>query len=483
MEDTAARLGKQRDAAVLKAAGAAVASRLLTSLTAVLTLAIAARSLSAAQLGVVAVLTTLVVFLGFGDFGLGTLLMTRLPAANARGDDEGKKTVVEVTLSTLCVTGLLVVAAGGASAYLLPWPALLGAKGLDASGVRLAVLVFFGCGGLSIPATVGARVYAAMQRSAVLHVWNAVAGVLTLITTTFCAVFGTAAWTYVFALAGVPMLVGLLETYWALTRAFPELRPRTLLVRPALAVAFLRSGALFAVLTISTVISYNIDSLVVSSVLGASAAAVFTVASRIFVLVGGTLSLAGQQMWSSLADAIGRGDIAWARSRYRRALVASTSVNGVVCLVLVVIGRWLSRFWVGGGLVPPLSLLIVLAIYTVYSTTVIQASYLLAAIEKVKALAIAGMIMAPVNLVLSVLLTRRYGLTGPVLGSIIALAVVLTGPVVWLTWRQFAALGQPVTITGGPAAGRHRYRAPKRRRRRRDVSPLWRFIPTDGAGR
>lgn len=476
MEDTAAQLGKQRDAAVLKAAVAAILSRLLTSLTAVLTLAIAARSLSATQLGVVAVLTTLVVFLGFGDFGLGTLLMSRLPAAHARGDEDGKRTVVEITLSTLCTTGLLVVVLGSASAFLLPWPTVLGANGLAAGGVRLAVLAFFICGGLSIPATVGARVLAAMQRGAVLHLWNAASGVLTLVTTIVCAALGSPAWAYVVALAGVPMLVGLVETCWALAVAFPELRPRTLLVRPSLAMAFLRSGALFAVLTISTVISYNIDSLVVSAVLGASSAAVFTVASRIFVLVGGTLTLAGQQMWSSLADAIGRGDIAWARSRFKRALFVSTGVNAVVCLILVVIGRWLSRFWVGNGLVPPLPLLIVLAAYTVYSTAVIQASYLLAAIEKVKALAIAGLIMAPVNLVLSIVLTKRYGLTGPILGSIVALVLVMTGPIVVLSWRQFQTLGEPGANPGKKPVGRHRASSGRPR-----VAPSWQLTSTDGA--
>ncbi len=66
-------LGKQRDRAVLHAAFSAIGSRAITTVTTVLTLAVAAHSLTRSEFGVVGVLTTLVVFLGFADFGLGTM--------------------------------------------------------------------------------------------------------------------------------------------------------------------------------------------------------------------------------------------------------------------------------------------------------------------------------------------------------------------------------------------------------------------------
>jgi O-antigen/teichoic acid export membrane protein len=211
-------------------------------------------------------------------------------------------------------------------------------------------------------------------------------------------------------------------------------------VRPKVAWSFLRASLLFAILSLSAVISYSIDSLVVSAVLGASAAAVYVLAARMFTLVGVTIGLAGQQMWSALTDAITRGDHAWARSRFRSTLLLSTGLNAGACALLVVFGRYLSRLWVGSGLVPPLSLLIVLAIYTVYSVTVLQASYLLAAVEKVRTIALVGVVAAGVNLAASIVLTKHYGLPGPALGSIVALVRVGTVPLVVLCRQVLSTL-------------------------------------------
>ena len=92
--------------------------------------------------------------------------------------------------------------------------------------------------------------------------------------------------------------------------------------------------------------------------------------------------------------------------------------------------------WVGRGLEPSHRLLLVIAIYTVYSTATTQASYLLAAVEKVKAIAIIGVIMAAVNVAASIAFTHLYGITGPILGSIFPLVFIMTIPLIVLCRRQ-----------------------------------------------
>lgn len=440
MSDDAADRGRSRDRALVGAAGAAIASRLLVSVTAVLTLAVAAASLGKEELGVVAVLVTLATFLGFGDFGLGTLMMTRLPIANAKGDVEEMRFIVRVSLSTLTAIGGVVAVAGTASALVTPWTGLLGAERVGDGPVAAAVVVFFVTGGLSIPASMASRMLVALQRGQITHLWNAGAGVAALVLTVVCSVTDAPIWAYVLAMAGTPSLVAAAQSVWLFRRAYPELRPASLAVPLAAALSYLRTGALFAVFSVASLVSYSIDSLVVSSVLGAGAAAVFALAVRMFTLVGGTLSIAGQQMWSAIADAVTRGDIAWVRSRYRRVLVISTSINLAGCLVLVAFGRTISRVWLGSDLVPSHALLIALAAWTVLFTACQQASYLLAATERIKALAVSAALMAPANLVLSIAFTHAFGITGPVVGSLVAMLVVMVVPVAVLTRREFDAI-------------------------------------------
>ena len=450
MAATAAELGQQRDRALVWAAIAALGSRVIAMIATVLTLAFAARALHVDQFGIVALLTTLAIFLGFGDFGLGTLLMTRLPAAIARGDQKGANELVTTTFNTLLRIGLVLVGGGVASAFFVPWQTVLGAHHLSASSIRFDMIAFWISGGWAIPSTLGSRVLAAMQRASVVYVWNAAAAVLSMVVTAVCAVEHAPVWVYVVGIAGGPTFLGTIQTVWVLGFKFPRLCPSTLHIEWRTMLATLKTGGLFAVMTVSAAVSYYIDGLVVSAVMGVAAAAVFTVAARLFSLVGGTISLAGQQMWSALSDAITRGDMAWVRSRYRRVLVISTAVNTAACVFLVVAGQELSRIWVGAKYIPPISLLIVSAIWTVYSTSVIQASYLLAAAERIKTVAMCGLIMTPINLGVSILLTKWYGLTGPLLGSIIAMALVFMIPIIVLTRRLMSDLEETHAATPVP---------------------------------
>jgi len=211
---------------------------------------------------------------------------------------------------------------------------------------------------------------------------------------------------------------------------------------------FLRSSSLYAVLSLGWLIAYGVDLLVVTSILDAEAAAVFAVAVRMFNVVGVTLNSGGQQMWPALADAVARGDLGWARSRFRRSVLIVAIVATTASAGLVVFGRALAELWVGASLVPPLSLLIVLAIWMAQFSTTNQATYLLTAVGNVRMLALTGLLMAPLNLALSIVFVRIWGLPGPILGSIVALLVVQTVPVIVYTRSQ---LLQPQA----PAIGGH----------------------------
>ena len=77
--------------------------------------------------------------------------------------------------------------------------------------------------------------------------------------------------------------------------------------------------------------------------LGAAQAAIFAIAARLFSLVYGTLSLAGQQMWPAMSEALARGDVEWVRKRFRHSLFAVGGVAAASSLVLVAIGPTFTR--------------------------------------------------------------------------------------------------------------------------------------------
>ncbi|MDP9117166.1 MAG: lipopolysaccharide biosynthesis protein [Actinomycetota bacterium] len=404
------------------------------------TLAITAHALSVESFGVVAVLTLLSVFLGFGDLGLGSLLNTRLPSSYAQGDIEESNALVRTTAATLLATGTVIAAVGSLSIVFLPWRDMLGVRHLSGLQTDAAVLVFFVSGGLALPATLGSRVMAAMLRTAEARLWLAGGAVAAVVATALCAAVSAPPWAYVLATSGVLTSAAVMQSHWVFVRWFPELRPPAWRANLIEVRRNLRAAVPFALLTSSSLVAYAIDSLVVSSILDARVAGVYATTARLFAIIGTTVLLAGQQMWSALADAVTRGDVHWVRTRFRHAIGITAGITFLTSAILVVLGRPIIHLWAGQARVPPLSLLLSFFVYTVLAAVVQQVSYLLLALEQVNVLALVGVLTAVVNLGSSILLTHLIGINGPVLGSVLGLVVVMAVPLWVLTRRALASL-------------------------------------------
>lgn len=448
--DSEVGTASHRDRAVVRSALSGVVARVATAGGSVVSVAMAARSLTAAELGVTSILTMLVVYFGFADFGMSTLLMTRLPAAHARSDHHQVRELVGSVLSAMLVVSSTVAVVGIASVYVLPWRQLLGAGSIAPSELDASLIVFVLTGAAGIVGMVGSRVLASMQQGATVQVANAIAAVGSVAAVGLCVAVGAPLWGYVLAFAGPPTLSGLVQLALAFVR-FPVLTGihRALGLRSGMSV--LRSGLEYGILSAGWVVAYTLDAIVISSLLGAAAAAVFGIATRLFSLVAGTLTVAGQQMWPAMADALARGEVDWVRARFRRSLQIAGGTAALSCAGLLVAGPTIARIWVGDKLVPPYALFVVLAVWTVYMTVITQYSYMLMAADRIRLLAGIGVIIAVVNIGVSIAFTRWFGMTGPIVGNLVAAVLIQWGPMVLLTRRLMrdfgsAKQGAPVSL-------------------------------------
>jgi O-antigen/teichoic acid export membrane protein len=398
----------------------AVLAKLLTVGFAVASVAISVRALGDVRFGVLAALTTFTGLLAFADFGIGGGLMTQLAVADGHEDLPRARAMVSAALSGMLALGLLVAATGVLAAVVLPWNRLLGAPALDTGELRIAVAVFFIFAGIAIPGSIGQRTLIGLQRGLIANSWLLAGSAASLAGVLAAALMRPPLWCFVLASTGTPVVVAMVQSTWVLAKRHPHLRPsRRLVTRSSLSSLAGVSG-LFLVLNIATAIAYQADVMVVASMMGASSAAVFAVASRMFGLVSGTLAGASQQMWTAMAEALARGDVAWVRSRLLRILLGTLAVSVPSAILLVVLGRPLARIWVGPDLTPPRGLLIAFALWTVYSLAMTQLSFLLNAAGVVGPQVAMAVSMTVANIGLSLYLTRRIGLAGPVVGSLTA---------------------------------------------------------------
>lgn len=423
-----------RDRALKASVLAALMSRAVGAVATLVNIGLAARSLTLAELGVVSVLSALLAYFNFGDFGMGSVVMTRLPPAHARNNFAAVRQIVASALSAMIIVASMVAAVGIASLWLFPWQDLLGAEAVASSEVRITVLVFVVTGAVGIVGTVGSRVLAALQRGALIRVCDSIAAASSMIAVAGCVLLQAPIWAFLLALFAPYTCSWLIQLGYVMVR-YPYLRIGLSDLDFLAGLRFLRVGIAFAVLSLGWVLAYTLDSIVVASVLGASSAAVFSIAVRLFGLVGGTLTLAGQQMWPAMGEAIARGDLGWVRKRFKHSILTAAGAATLSSVVLVAVGPTATRLWVGEELVPPLSLYFALGIWTIYLTVIVQYSQMLLVAERVRLLAGLGLVMAAVNLAVSIFLTQRIGLVGPVVGNLVAACLVQLIPMIVLTRR------------------------------------------------
>ena len=411
---------KARDRALTASMGSAVVLKLLTSGFGVAAVAISVRALGEMQFGVLATLSTLTGLMAFADFGIGSGLMTQLAIAEGCEDGQRARAMVSAALSGMLALGSLVAALGTLAAVMLPWSRILGVPDVDTDGLQTAVAMFFLLAGLAIPASIGQRTLMGLQQGLAANCWLLAGATSSLAGVFIAAVFHQPLWCFVLASMGLPVLVAALQSTWVLVRSHAHLRPsRTFLTRASFRSLAGVSGLFFA-LNVAVAVAYQTDVLIVASTLGAGSAALFAIGLRMFGVMSATLAGASQQMWTSMAEALARGDMAWVRSRFLRIMLGTLAVSVPGAILLVALGRPLARMWVGPELVPPPELLAAFALWTVYSLAMTQISFLLNAAQIVGPQVVMALSMTAANIVLSLYLTRRIGITGPLVGSLAA---------------------------------------------------------------
>lgn len=425
----------RRDRALRLSAISGAGARIATSLASIVAIAISVRALGEEQFGVLATLTALVGLAAFADLGIGSGLMNHLASSQRRQEVKEARGLVSTAFFSMTMLGLLIASFGIMLAWLLNWNDILGIKSTEISATP-SVAAFFIFMGAMIPANIGQRVLLANQRGSTANTWSLLGAVLTVIATVGAAALDAPLWGFMTATLGIPAIVGILQSLHVFIFAYPELRPTLSLIQVRTLKALGATSSMFLGLNLAVTISYQSDALVVASVLGAGSAAAFAISLRLYSFITSAVTGASQQVWTSMAEALVNDDIEWVRKKLKQTMMATCIVVGPACLTIVVFGQFVVRIWAGPDLVPSLTLLVVLACWTTYAAIMSQLALFLNAAQVVGPQLVSALLMTIANIAMSIWLTHKIGLAGPILASIVSHSLLTGGPSVFLAWKR-----------------------------------------------
>lgn len=215
-------------------------------------------------------------------------------------------------------------------------------------------------------------------------------------------------------------------------------------------------GSTAIVIVISEMLRFQIDSAVIGKFLGMEAVAVYAIAATLMRLFCQVIRSAMQVLKPRFAVLYGSGQ----KEKLQQTLLHSTTVSSTFAFggaaVLIVFGRQLIHLWVGmkfTDAAPVLSILVAALAFDMAQNPGINILY---ALDRIRLIAAIYLTEALMNVALSLLLVRHYGIIGVALGTaipcflvrIFVVPALVTRPSAVSLWSYYGRLMFPLFVAG-----------------------------------
>jgi O-antigen/teichoic acid export membrane protein len=402
------------------------------------------RYLGAESYGIWMVLISIIFAMSFADLGIGNGLVNAISEAYGKDDHQLAKEYLTSAFVMMLGIAVFLAVTGAVSYPFVPWMRLFNVKSeaVAADGAR-AFLVLYCWFVVSMPLGVVTRAQAGLQQGYISQIVGAIGNVFSLFAVLLVIALHGSLAQLVFASTFGVVVANVLNG-WVLFRKHSWLLPSWSAYRRNSAIKILKLGLLFFVLQCAVTVSFTSDNIVIAQVMGAAAVALYAVPQKLFSTVSMVIGMANAPLWPAYGEAIARRDVAWVRRVFFASMRVTLAISVPLCTLLALAGPWILRVAVGKSLHASVSLLVVLAVWAIINAISTVIAMLLNGAGVLKAQAIVWVFSSLANLALSIYFTRRLGVIGVCLGSIIS-QLTITFPACFFMIRNLFRNAESVT--------------------------------------
>lgn len=314
--------GRDRTRLLVRGLATSLLGRGLALIAPLILIPVLYRHFGTIQYGLYATVVSLTSMFVWADLGLGNGLLTKLSVALARDDRRHGRELISSAYSTLFVIAGAAVLLLFASTIVVPWAEVLGLE--SANNVGLTVVICFGLLFVNVPLSLIQRVQFASQQVAQSNLFQMASPVTALAAALAGVGMG---WSYSLVLALIslgPIVSSLLASAWFYSRN-RDLLPAITAPWGPVGRALLRLGGAFLVVQMLSALAMNLDNLLVAHLTGAKELANFSVTVRLFLLLGGVVTVTMLPLWPANTEALARGDVEWVRRTTSRMMVGGAA--------------------------------------------------------------------------------------------------------------------------------------------------------------
>jgi O-antigen/teichoic acid export membrane protein len=379
--------------------------------------------------GVWILLASLWAWVRLADLGVGNGLRTAVASALASGRPELVRSLLSTAFALLCTIAAVLGLVAAVAWPWINWVALFGITTEEARAeVGPAIATSFAFFLLTFPLSITAVTYDALQEGKLQNYWGMVGNIASLVALIAVTRTHGGLVRLVMAISGTGLIVNLLSGVWLFGRYKPLFAPRPQAVQISSVRRLLQSGGTFFLIQIVALIVFQTDNFIVAKFAGSASVPSYSLTNTLFSYSYLPQTILFSYLWVAYADAIARRDIDWVARTLTRVLSLSLGFTLAAVVPLIFIAPPFIRFWTRGAVVPPLDLVYWMAAWSMINAFCSPIACLLAAADHMKAQLVYSAVSAAVNIVLSIVLIKSWGVTGVIAGSVISYIIFVCFP-------------------------------------------------------
>lgn len=405
------------------------------------TLPMVKSALSPELFGVWMMLSAMVSFMSFADFGIGNSVLNIATRAHATSNNEQLNQAI---LSSYLITSLICLFV---LLTCIVWfrlsnnpTVIIGAiQQQDKPEVEQSLFLFMLLCGLNIPASMVLRLQLGVQQGYLNGLNQLLTAAISFMLIHVSLSYGGSVGELVLSSLGVQVLVNIANTLvWLRGK---EIFTKYNVKKASNAKAYkplITNGGMFLLLQISAVIAFQSDALVITHILGPTVYGDFAVVQKLFQLISLAVGCAAAGLWPAFGEAIALNNLRWAKSTLISASLVVAGIAVVAVILLIYFMPWVMATWLRSNEMPTFGLLVAFAIWTVIDAVAVIVGAFLNAASILKPQVILALGMAAVAISLKMSLTPIFGATGAVSATILSYLLVCVIGYTYILHRYFS---------------------------------------------
>ncbi len=375
------------------------------------------------QYGVWLTLSSVFMWLGNLDFGIGNGLRNKLAESFAKEDFQSARKYLSTAYAVFAIgifSSLLI--------YMivhpfLNWVFILNAGSYDVKSLNNFVLIVFVFFAFQFLLRLLTSLINADQKPALNGFITLCINTLTLaVVIILYLVSKSSLYVYGIAISLIPFFVLLVASYILFKTRYRHIAPSFKHIDWKSSRNLVTLGMQFFVIQVSALVVFATDNLIITHLYEPSQVTIYNIAHKYFFFVTLVFNVFLAPFWSAFTDAFVKNDFGWIKQVVKR-LVQVWALLSVAVIVMIFISDFVYRIWIGSEIKIPFPLSVGMGIFMIVSNWNNIFAFFLNGVGKIRLQFYYSIVTALINIPLSIYLAKGIGMgiTGVITATIICI--------------------------------------------------------------